>query len=283
MMDQRGFSPILIILTVVGIVGLVGGAYYLGMQNQKPLIQNTNTQNTQLINSPAQLSTTPPTSNSLKTGNSSFTSDELKISFSYPSKIGVASENPASKGKGGSAIKGEEWWRIDFDKTGFEPGYYEVSAGTSNYAPSSWEGSPHWFNTKLSNTDTADSVKQKLIAAKYSVVRVKPITSQKDVPAFEVYFLNCYGGCMLERIYLVPYTHQRYNNINVLTVIKNINAGTELRASSESELKEKYDKFLQDTVKLANIEIQKIDNAQDDITTKEIVEGQDLIFNSLTF
>ncbi|MBI2612030.1 hypothetical protein HYW54_04790 [Candidatus Gottesmanbacteria bacterium] len=264
-------------LALLGL-GLLTG-YLLWGNNNTPS-QNANQQ---LTVSPTRIANNPSPTPTFAIGNVIFSSKELGIEFSYPAEIGAARENPASQGKGGSEIKGEEWWRIDFDKTGFEPGYYEISANTPNYIPSSWEGSPHWVNAKITNSDTAESVKQKLAAAKYNVVRVKPVTSQNSVSAFEVYFLNCYGGCILERVYLVPFTHQKYNNLLVLTVIKNINAGTELQANSESEYKEKYDKFLQETMKLANTEIQKIDNKQTNAATQKLLDGQNLIFNTLTF
>ncbi len=206
---------------------------------------------------------------SLEGKNISFQSKELDISFDYPSELRSAEENPASHGKGGSQNKGEEWWRIDFNKTGFEPGYYEVSASTSNYTPSSWEGSPHWINTKIAMTDTEGQVKQKLSAANWQIIKVQKTNSSKDVQGFKVWTLDCYVGCELSKVYVIPLQNSKYNNLVIYTILENLNAGNENTALEQAR-------------NLALTEITMIENNQSDTTIKKYLDGQELIFNSLT-
>lgn len=199
----------------------------------------------------------------------SFQSKELGITFSYPSELGRAHENPASQGKGGSQNKGEEWWRIDFNKTGFESGYYEVSASTSNYAPESWEGTPHWFNVKISTNDTEETLKQKLTTVNWQVIKVQKVQNAKGIAEFKVWTMDCYVGCILSRVYLVPLANSKYNNLLIYTILKSLNAGNE-------------NATLEQARNLAVPEITKIESNQADVVVKKYIEGQDLMFNSLT-
>lgn len=199
----------------------------------------------------------------------SFKSDKLGATFDYPSKLGTANESAASQGKGGSEISGEEWWRISFNKTGFEPGYYEVSASTSNYKPMSWEGVPHWFNAKISASDTEDSVKQKLIAENWQVIKVQKVQNNNGVNGFKVWMLDCYVNCNLSSAYLVPLANSDYNNLLIYTMIKSLDIGEENMTVEQAKV-------------IAEAEISKLENSQSTDAGKEYLNGQNLIFNSLT-
>lgn len=259
---QRSLPIILGVLVLLLVVG--SSSYYLGTKNGQSFIPSNNQQTN------SQSSFPLPTSTTTQTDTESFTSNELKISFRYPSEIGATHEEPASQGKGGSKVKGEEWWRIDFDKTGFEPGYYEVSASTANYAPEFWESTPHWFNSKITESDTEESVKQKLTSASYEVIKVQKTKNTNNLTAFKVWNLDCYIGCILSRVYIFPNPSTRYNNLQVYTILKILNAGDE-------------NATLEDARTLANQELEKIESNQADATTRKYVDGQDLIFNSITF
>lgn len=267
--NQKGNT--LIIVDLVFLMAIIGaGAYFLRANSNRTSFQPNQTPNT-ITRTPTSTQIVSPTASALpKNGVSSFISSELGISFNYPAQIGLAKENPASKGKVGSATKGEEWWRIDFDKTGFEPGYYEVSASTANYSPSSWEGAPHYFNAKISETDTEDIVKQKLTEVHYQVVKVQKIKSPSNITAFKVWNLDCYVGCMLSRDYILPVNNTKYGNLQIYTILKSLNAGDE-------------NATLEQARNLAENEITKIENGQVDATIKSFLVGQDLILNSLKF
>ncbi len=233
------------------------------IMNPTPLQQSQN--RTSLVPTPL---VSPIATNSPIPGNSHFSNKELKISFTYPNELGPAQDKPASKGKGGSAIEGEEWWKIDFDERAFVPGYYEISASTPNYAPSSWEGSPHWLNIKINTTDSIESVKQKLVSANFLVLKVQKVYSSKNVVAYIVWTLDCYVGCALARVYLVPLSNVQYNNLLIYTILKNLNTGEESETIDHAKT-------------LATPEIVKIENKQADGIVIKYLTGQDLIFNTL--
>ena len=203
--------------------------------------------------------------------NAQFSSQELGINFTYPNELGPAQERPASKGKGGSLISGEEWWRIGFNKRGFEPGYYEISASTQNYKPEDWEGNPHWLNVKVSATDSEESVKQKVSSAGFQVVKVQKTKSFINIPAFKVWVVECYSDCQLSRAYITPLLNNRYNNLLIYTIIKNLDANNINEGIINTEK----------IYEIAVSEISSIENDQAGELSKKYIAWQDLIFNSL--
>lgn len=264
--SKKSYAPIIVGISLLLIV-VAGIFYYIGSKNN----QRLNSPDTEIPYTPpdSALSIIPSSPTPI-TGTSYFTSSELKVSFDYPAEIGTATEAPASEGEGGSKVQGEEWWRIGFGKTGFEPGYYEVSASTANYAPESWEGAPHWLNAKITEADTAASVEQKLTSANYQVIEVQKIKNANNFTAFRVWNLDCFVGCILSRVYIFPLSGSKYSNLQVYAILKSLNAGDDNATLEEART-------------LAIQEINTIGSNQTDTATQKYVDGQDLIFNSLTF
>ena len=79
-MNQRGFSPILIVLGIVVMTAVVGGAYYLGQNNLS--LQGVPSKTNDVAISP----TPSPSANPDSIGNDwkTYSNTKLKFSFRYP-------------------------------------------------------------------------------------------------------------------------------------------------------------------------------------------------------
>ncbi len=190
----------------------------------------------------------------------------LGISFDYPGSLGQA------RILGNSSLT-EDWHRIDFDKGGFEAGYYELSSSTANYQPIAGEGSPHFFDEKVLASDSTDSVKSALEKAHFIPVSVEKVQNTNGIPAFRAYVTFCYGPCQLERLYIIPLNNQKYSNLLILTVMGIIYAVPTTNASLP----------IDQTKQLALKDGIAIENGTALEKTLLFAKGQDLIFNSLLF
>ncbi|HVZ12225.1 MAG TPA: hypothetical protein VG965_04305 [Patescibacteria group bacterium] len=196
----------------------------------------------------------------------SYRDETLGVNFNYPIGLGRAHAMD-------DARSNQNWHRIDFDKGGFEAGYTEVSASTSNYVPVAGEGSPHYFDGKITNDDSIDSVKSKLEAADFIPVSVEKVKSRIRTKAFRVYVAHCYGPCYLERLYIVPIYNSQFSDVVILSVI----GGTYAKLPSNDPLP------IDQTKQFAERDANAIDQGTASSQMLAIARGEDIIFNSLLF
>ncbi len=271
------------VLLLVGIavllmsVGATG--YYLGIKKGRSALTQSEKQSvpvvaTSVIKTPVATFVPSPTATPIP-GTSYFISRELNVSFEYPSALGKVTEGPASNwALGDKGPEGEEWWKIEFEDRGDYYPNSRLSASTPNYMPDNWEGTPQWFNAKISEIDDGNSVKQKLESrvntGRIPVVKVEKIQSSKGLVAFRVWALSCYQVCAISRVYLIPLSKSKYESLVVYT---------DTRLVVEDDLSKGEDK-----IRIAALSrVSGIENNQMDDQVKRYLEWQDLIFNSLTF
>lgn len=215
-----------------------------------------------IVKQTGKVSTTSPISKELL----SYHDPILGISFNYPESLGPAHTLDDVR-------KNQNWHRIDFNKGGFEAGYYEVSASTAKYQPVAGEGSPHFFDEKVVFDESTDSVKNKLEEAHFIPVSVKRVQSTNGIPAFRAYVVFCYGPCDLERLYIIPMNSQKYSNILMLTVMGTMYA--EPTTNNPLPIDQTKQFALHDSTAI------EAGTAPEELLN--IAKGQDLIFNSLRF
>lgn len=190
----------------------------------------------------------------------------LGISFNYPGNLGLTHTLDDSR-------ENQNWHRIDFDKGGFEAGYFEISASTTNYQPIAGEGSPHFFDEKVLATNSTDSVKSSLEKANFIPVTVEKVQSTNGISAFRTYVTFCYGPCQLERLYIIPISNSKFSNILILTVIGIMYAVPTTNDPLPIDQTKQFAK--QDSI--------QIDNGTASEKVLHIAQQQDMIFNSLVF
>ncbi len=267
LMNQTGTSSIFLIVGIM-LVGLLAG-FYIFSQPQRTNIQNTppvnnTTTSTQMSNSP-----TPKPTQNISATPTAYMSKGLGVTFKYPSFLGQAREESGYKNYLNPG--GENWQRVVFDQPGFVPGYFLVSASTTNFIPFSWEGTPQWFNAKITEQDTEDSVRQKLVNERRLVITVQKVRSANNLTAFKVWDMHCYVGCVLSRDYILPMpSGSKFGNLQIYAIIQFLNSGQESTTEDAA-------------MKLANQTIINLNSNKIDSDTKRFLDGQDLIFNSLTF
>ena len=90
-MSQKGFTPILIILGVILVIGIVAGAYYFGTNNKtQPQTQVvTQTPSIQATSSPIPPSSVIKLSDAWNLGLKTYSSPKIDITFDYPSYFDV--------------------------------------------------------------------------------------------------------------------------------------------------------------------------------------------------
>lgn len=206
--------------------------------------------------SPKKLSPTPTISQILH-----FQSKELGVSFDYRSDLGTPKESPVLKGS-------EKWWRIQFSQISFDAGTFEISSATPLFKPKSWTGTPLWVNSKISASDSINSISNTLTTEGYKVLKIEKINKESLLPAFKVWVLNCYIGCKLSRIYLIPISKDKYNTLVLFATMNDLDMETQKGSVTIAKTR-------------ALAEIQKIESKKTDITTQKYLDWQDLMFNSL--
>lgn len=84
---QRGLSPIIVIMMVVAVVTLIGGAYYLDLGAQK-----NNIEPTPVVD--ITPSSTPPTTSTDETANwKTYSNQNIAFTFKYPPNVELTEEN----------------------------------------------------------------------------------------------------------------------------------------------------------------------------------------------
>jgi hypothetical protein len=248
---------------ILGGILLISGGTYIFSQ-QKTIFSPP----TPIQNSASAL----PTITSGQTNSIVYTSRELPIGFSYPSELGRPEESSSSP-----EIK-EKRWSIYFidDEPNYATGSgeYTFTANSLNYAPGTFENPQVWINAEITKTDTAATVKQKLLDSNYQVLDVEKVQNITGLTAFRVWLLHCYfTGCLLARDYVIPFNYNGYMNVQIYGRIKNLNAA--------GDPLDKSDKSVETARKLAERELAKIKANDIDADTKKYIDIHDSLFNTL--
>lgn len=252
-MDNKLKSTIGIVAVLV--IGIAVTQWFFGQQ--RPSINSSSTQ-PEVTDFPAP----------------HFENTELGIGFDHSTELSEVVEATVS-GESGTR------WSANFHNI---PNL-QVSATTSDFAPTEWMGNPWWINAKLDSEENEDVVLQKIKKEMPLALKVEKVTNDKNVSGFKVYALNCIGFCQLERFFVIPLENADYNNLVITGVLKVMKSPTlapqavaTLGARVAMDVPADYKKNL---VESAPDEIAKIENGDAETDTLNVIRWQQEIFDSL--